>query len=69
MAMVGGATGGFFALIFKLAGTGMAVTVIPGTLLYLNNILMYLLMLIISAGVASVLTYLFGYSDKMLKAE
>lgn len=67
MAMVGGAAGGFFASIFKLAGTGMAVTVIPGTLLYLDNIFMYLLMLIISAGVAFVLTYLFGYSDKMLK--
>lgn len=67
MAMVGGAAGGFFASIFKLAGTGMAVTVIPGTLLYLDNIFMYLLMLVISAGVAFVLTYLFGYSDKMLE--
>lgn len=67
MAMLGGAAGGFFASIFKLAGTGMAVTVIPGTLLYLDNIFMYLLMLVISAGVAFVLTYLFGYSDKMLE--
>ena len=67
MAMVGGAAGGFFASIFKIAGTGMAVTVIPGTLLYLDNIFMYLLMLVISAGVAFVLTYLFGYSDKMLE--
>lgn len=45
----------------------MDVTVIPGTLLYLDNIFMYLLMLVISAGVAFVLTYLFGYSDKMLE--
>ena len=67
MAMVGGAAGGFFASIFKLAGTGMAVTVIPGTLLYLDNIFMYLLMLIIAAGVAFILTYLLGYSDEMLE--
>lgn len=67
MAMVGGAAGGFFASIFKLAGTGMAVTVIPGTLLYLDNIFMYLLMLVIASGVAFILTYLFGYSDDMLE--
>lgn len=67
MAMVGGAAGGFFASIFKLAGTGMAVTVIPGTILYLDNIFMYLLMLVIAAGVAFILTYLFGYSDDMLE--
>lgn len=69
MAMVGGAAGGFFASIFKLSATGMAVTVIPGTLLYLDNVFMYLLMLLISIGVSFVLTYMFGYSDKMLKNE
>jgi PTS system sucrose-specific IIC component len=67
MAMIGGAAGGFFASVFKLAGNGMAVTVLPGILLYLDNVLMYLLMLLISGVVAFILTYLFGYSDKMLE--
>lgn len=67
MAMIGGAVGGWFASIFKLAGTGMSVTVIPGMSLYLDNILMYIAMLLISAGVAFALTYLFGYNDKMLE--
>lgn len=67
MAMIGGAVGGFFASIFKLAGDGMAVTVLPGMLLYLDNIVKCVLMLLISAAVAFVLTYMFGYSDDMLK--
>lgn len=67
MAMIGGAVGGFFSSVFNLAGNGMAVTVIPGILLYLDNIFMYILMLVISGVVAFVLTYLFGYSDDMLK--
>src|SRR5690625_3519630 len=36
MGLVGGAAGGFTASIFGLEGTGMAITAIPGTLLYLN---------------------------------
>ncbi len=67
MGMVGGAAGGFFASIFKIEGTGMAVTVIPGMLLYLDNLLMYILMLLIAGGVSFALTYTIGYSDKMLK--
>lgn len=67
-ALIGGAAGGFVASIFKLAGTGMSVTVIPGTLLYLNSQLpFYIISLLVGAGVAFVLTYLFGYSDKMLE--
>lgn len=67
-ALIGGAVGGFFSSIFNLAGTGMSVTVIPGMLLYIGNgqIGLYTLSLIISAGVAFALTYLFGYDDKML---
>ncbi|MRH41354.1 PTS sugar transporter subunit IIA [Aquibacillus halophilus] len=65
MGIIGGAVGGFFASIFNLAGTGMAITVIPGTLLYLNGqILLYLLVNIIAIGVAFSLTWMFGYSDK-----
>ena len=67
MGMIGGAAGGFFASIFKIEGTGMAVTVIPGMLLYLDNLLMYILMLLIAGGVSFALTYTIGYSDKMLK--
>lgn len=66
-ALVGGAIGGFTASLLKLAGTGMSVTVLPGILLYLNDLPKYLLALAVSFGVAFALTYLFGYSDKMLE--
>ncbi|MBM7096774.1 MULTISPECIES: sucrose-specific PTS transporter subunit IIBC [Alteribacter] len=66
MGLVGGAAGGFFASLVGLAGSGMAVTVIPGTLLYLGpEIFFYLLANLIAAGVAFTLTYLFGFTDKM----
>ncbi|GAA0340337.1 hypothetical protein GCM10008967_33370 [Bacillus carboniphilus] len=66
MGLIGGGVGGFFASIFGLKATGMAVTVIPGTLLYLNGqILLYLLVNLIAIGVAFALTWLFGYTDKM----
>lgn len=68
MGLIGGAAGGFFASIFGLKATGMAVTVIPGTLLYLNGqILLYLLVNIIAIAVAFALTWMFGFSDKMTK--
>ncbi|QQP69926.1 PTS transporter subunit EIIC [Carnobacterium sp. CS13] len=64
--LIGGAAGGFFGNIIGLEATGMAVTVIPGALLYLNNqILWYLLTNVIAIAVAFGLTYFFGYSDKM----
>lgn len=70
MGLIGGGVGGFFASIFGLKATGMAITVIPGTLLYLNGqILLYLLVNIISIAVAFVLTWMFGFSDKMLKEQ
>ena len=66
-ALIGGAIGGFFASIFKLAGTGMSVTVIPGILLYLNEQLpLYILSIVIACGAGFGLTYVFGYDDKML---
>ncbi|WP_186577882.1 sucrose-specific PTS transporter subunit IIBC [Aquibacillus kalidii] len=65
MGIIGGAVGGFFASLFNLEATGMSITVIPGTLLYLNGqILLYLLVNIIAIAVAFVLTWMFGYSDK-----
>lgn len=64
--LVGGAAGGFLGDILNLEATGMAVTVIPGTLLYLNDQLFwYILANLVAIGVAFTLTYLFGYTDEM----
>lgn len=66
MGLVGGGVGGFVASLVGLKGTGMAITVIPGTLLYLNGqILLYILVNVIAIGVAFALTWMFGYSDKL----
>jgi sucrose PTS system EIIBCA or EIIBC component len=69
MALIGGAAGGFFAALFNLQATGMAITVIPGTLLYVDSLLsiaLYALTNIIAAGVAFALTWTVGFSDDML---
>ena len=64
MGLIGGAVGGFIASVFNLAGTGMAVTVIPGTLLYLNDqFFLYILTNVVAMAVAFTLTWLFGYKD------
>lgn len=64
MGLIGGAAGGFLASLFQLAGNGMAITVIPGTLLYLNGQLpMYILTNLVAMAVAFVLTWMFGYRD------
>jgi PTS system sucrose-specific IIC component len=61
MGLIGGAVGGWLASIMNLAGTGFGVTVIPGTLLYLNGqVFKYLLMMLTAATVAFILTYMFG---------
>jgi len=66
--LIGGGVGGFLSAIFGLKATGMAITVIPGTLLYLNGqILLYLLVNIVAIATAFILTWLFGFSDKMVK--
>ncbi|WJY27273.1 sucrose-specific PTS transporter subunit IIBC [Sporosarcina trichiuri] len=68
MGLIGGAAGGFFASLVGLKATGMAITVIPGALLYLNSQLpLYIVANLIGAVVAFVLTWLFGYNDSMLK--
>ncbi|MEC5423977.1 sucrose-specific PTS transporter subunit IIBC [Virgibacillus sp. C22-A2] len=68
MGLIGGGAGGFVAAITGIEGTGMAITVIPGTLLYLNGqILLYILVNLVAISVAFVLTWLFGFSDKKLK--
>lgn len=64
MGLIGGGVGGFLASLFDLAGTGMSVTVIPGTLLYLNSQLpLYILVNLAAMAVAFTLTWMFGYKD------
>ncbi|WP_330949101.1 sucrose-specific PTS transporter subunit IIBC [Virgibacillus sp. MG-45] len=65
MGLIGGGVGGFAAALLGLKATGMAITVIPGTLLYLNNqIIGYLFVNILAIAVAFMLTWVFGFSDK-----
>ena len=65
MGLIGGAAGGFIASLLHIKGTGMGITAIPGTLLYLNNqFIPYILVSVFSFVVAFVLTYFFGYKDK-----
>ena len=68
-ALIGAATGGFFSSVFNIAGTGMSITALPGMLLYIANgqLLLYILSIMISSSVAFILTYMFGYDDKMLE--
>lgn len=60
-ASIGGACGALFASVTGLGATGTGVTGIFGVLLCLNQPLIYILMMVISAGAAFVLTWLFGY--------
>ncbi|MGT2832659.1 sucrose-specific PTS transporter subunit IIBC [Streptococcus halotolerans] len=65
MGLIAGAAGGWLASIFKLAGTGFGITIIPGTLLYLNGqVLKYVIMVLGTTALAFVLTYFFGYKDE-----
>ncbi len=64
--LITGAAGGWLASIFNLAGTGFGITIIPGTLLYLDGqVLKYLIMVIATTALAFVLTYMFGYEDEV----
>lgn len=65
MGLIGGGVGGFLASLLDLAGTGMSITVIPGTLLYLNSQLpFYILINLVAMAVAFTLTWMFGYKDQ-----
>ncbi|MGT2636912.1 PTS transporter subunit EIIC [Streptococcus ratti] len=68
MSIIGGGVGGFFAAIFQLKATGMGLTGIPGTLLYLNEQLpLYILTNLIAFATAFTLTWMFGYKkDEVL---
>lgn len=60
-----GAIGGMLASLLGLAGTGFGITIIPGTLLYLNGQLpQYLLMVAVSFALGFAFTYFFGYEDE-----
>lgn len=70
MSMIGGGVGGFLASILGLKATGMALTSIPGTLLYLNNQLpMYLFVNVVAMVVAFALTYTIGYKEVSEQAQ
>lgn len=66
LSLVAGAIGGALAALLGLAGTGMGVTIIPGTTLYLGNgqLGQYLLMVAVSFALGFALTYFFGYEDE-----
>ena len=58
-ALVGGACAGGLASFLHLAGTGMGITVLPGTSLYLDHLVPYILVNVVGFAVAFALTYLF----------
>lgn len=66
MSMIAGGIGGFLASILNLRATGMSITGIPGTLLYLNEQLpLYILVNVVSFAAAFALTWFFGFNKKM----
>lgn len=63
--LIGGALGGWVAGLFGIAGTGFGITVLPGTLLYLNGqLLQYLVIMLVGLGVAFAIAYTWGYQDR-----
>lgn len=70
MGLIAGAAGGWLANIFGLAGTSFGITIVPGTLLYLNGqVLKYILMVLVTTALAFALTYMFGYEDEVTEGE
>ena len=66
MALAGGGVVGFLASNLGLKAKGMAITGIPGTLLYLNEQLpWYILVNLISFATAFALTWQFGFTKQM----
>ncbi|HFD8309241.1 TPA: sucrose-specific PTS transporter subunit IIBC [Streptococcus pyogenes] len=63
--LIGGALGGWVAGLFGIAGTGFGITVLPGTLLYLNGqLLQYLVTMLVGLGLAFAIAYTWGYQDR-----
>ena len=70
MGLIAGATGGWLANILGLAGTSFGITIIPGTLLYINGqLLKYIFMVLVTTALGFGLTYAFGYKEETEVAE
>ncbi|GGE35836.1 sucrose-specific PTS transporter subunit IIBC [Streptococcus himalayensis] len=70
LSLIAGAIGGAVASLLGLAGTGFGITIIPGTLLYVNGQLFsYILMVAVSFVAGFTLTYMFGFEDEEAPAQ
>ena len=70
MGLIAGAAGGWLANILGLAGTSFGITIIPGTLLYINGqLLKYIFMVLVTTALGFGLTYAFGYKEETEVAE
>ena len=70
MGLIAGAAGGWLANILGLAGTSFGITIIPGTLLYINGqLLQYIFMVLVTTALGFGLTYAFGYKEETEAAE
>lgn len=70
MGLIAGAAGGWLASILNLAGTGFGVTIVPGTLLYLNGqVLKYVIMVLVTLALGFALTWIFGYKEEEVEAQ
>ena len=66
--MIGGACGAWFGAITRIGATTYGVTGIPG-ILAIDNIPIYIVMLLIAAGVAFALTWIIWKEDEPAKAK
>lgn len=64
-----GALGGMVASLLGLAGTAFGITILPGTLLYVNQLPQYILMVAVSFALGFTFTYLFGFEDEVTTKE
>ncbi|MDO6228870.1 sucrose-specific PTS transporter subunit IIBC [Streptococcus infantis] len=65
MGLIAGAAGGWLANILGLAGTSFGITIIPGTLLYINGqLLKYVFMVLVTTALGFGLTYAFAYKEE-----
>lgn len=65
LSLIAGAIGGGLASLLGLAGTGSGITIVPGTVLYVNGQLpQYFLMVAVSFALGFALTYMFGFEDE-----
>lgn len=66
LSLAAGAVGGAVASLLGLAGNSFGITIIPGTLLYVDGQLpQYFLMVAVSFALGFLLTYFFGFEDEV----